>query len=114
MLKDGGVPAADSLPMSLDGVAGVVTVFRLLIRYGDLAAVFNDFLTLLSAVAIQLDGDCKADSFRGCFMKITVFRGPNRAIKELLYVILVVVVALGLFLRRWRAGAGREHNRART
>lgn len=94
------MPAANSLPMSLDGVAGVVTGFRLLIRYGDLAAVFSDFLTLLSAVAIQLDGDCKADSFRGCFMRITVFMELNRAIEELLCVILVFVVALGLFLRR--------------
>jgi len=46
------MPAANSLPMSLDGVAGVVTGFRLLIWYNNLAVVFSSFLTLLSVVAI--------------------------------------------------------------
>ncbi|KAK4443986.1 hypothetical protein QBC34DRAFT_442857 [Podospora aff. communis PSN243] len=113
MMTDGGVPSAYSMTMPLDGVAGILTGLNILWKYHDPVAVLADLLTLLSAViaalsseavGVQLYGGCEEDSFRGCFMGIAVFRGPNRALGVLLGVALGVLVGLAVVLARWRTG----------
>ena len=110
MMTDGGVPAHHSLTLPLDGLAGVLTGFNMLVHYADPVATLSDVLTLLSAVAaalsseaigVQLYGkECGRDSFRGCFMGIAVFKGANRALEGVLIAVLVVGVGFDVAWHR--------------
>jgi len=115
LLRQGGVSVGDSLTLPAEGIAGLATSVKLLIKYHDLVPFLADFLTVLGAVisalsseavGIRLYGKCTADSFRGCYMGIAVFGSANLAVEVLLCVMLVGLVLLGVLLRKWEVGVG--------
>jgi len=116
--EDGGVPSAFSLTLPGDGLPGIISGVQILMRYRDPVAFLSDLLTLLLAVTAALSSEavgvqvwgaeCGDESFKGCFMGIAVFQGPNKALLALLCMTLVVLVALTLVLARWRTGLSRQ------
>lgn len=113
-VEDGGVSSVFSLTLPGDGFAGIISGIQILVRYRDAVAFLSDLLTLLLAVAAALSSEavgvqvwgaeCGDESFKGCFMGIAVFQGPNKALLALLCMALLVLVALTLVLARWRTG----------
>jgi hypothetical protein len=113
MTRPGGAKAVDSLCMEVGGIKGQKTSWELLWRFREPLSFLSELLLNLSALVVALSseafgiklyGNCSPDNFAGCFMGLTLYNWPGRAVQVLLIFMLVLVVLICFFSSRWSTG----------
>jgi hypothetical protein len=113
LTRSKGTPASASICLHTDGIFGFLESLRLLFHYHEPIAIIGDLLVMLSSVIVSLSseavgikvfGNCKADNFRGCYMRLAIFTTPSRITEALLILTLIVLIAIGILMRKWRSG----------
>jgi hypothetical protein len=99
--------------MPSDAVAKVKTNFSLLVHHREPVPLLATLLSLFCAVSvalsseavgISLGGGCKTDNFNGCYMEVSVFLPPARALQAFLAASLAIVLCIAIFLWGWQSG----------
>ncbi|KAM7187867.1 hypothetical protein V8F33_010981 [Rhypophila sp. PSN 637] len=107
-----GASAPHSLCLKFDGLWGIWTGIRALGR-GQPLTFLTTILTICSlllvpisseAISPKLHGACSVRDFKGCAMTLGVFLGPARAMIAILVLMVVLLIAIFVILRRWQSG----------
>ncbi|KAM7191317.1 hypothetical protein V8F20_009372 [Naviculisporaceae sp. PSN 640] len=107
-----GASAPHSLCLKFDGLWGIWTGMRALGR-GQPLTFLTTILTICSlllvplsseAISPKLHGACSVRDFKGCAMTLGVFLGPARGMIAVLVLMVVLLIAILLILRRWQSG----------
>lgn len=108
-----GATARDSLCLAPCKVTAPLHSLRCLFKFGELVPILSDLLVLSAAVltsvaseavGFRLSGQCTVDRLRGCIMSVWIFEAPFLVAEGLLLFMAVLVLGLGVLLRRMRSG----------
>ncbi|KAI0502726.1 hypothetical protein F5B22DRAFT_652824 [Xylaria bambusicola] len=113
LTRPGGAAAIDSIVLDTGGLRGILNSWRSIQLFHDPVPILGNLLlgasTAIVALSsesfgVKLYGNCSPTNFNGCFLGLTLFSGPSRAVQALLAFMLIDLVLLCAYLRRWVSG----------